>query len=119
MADLNYEGALETARQSESIATNPGFKALAIAVDVSDRKSVDEMVDSAVKNFSRIDYLVNSAGVGVQKHLPIEDADLTEMNRFWQVNVLGTFNCIQAVTKVMKQQSVKKIFNRTRRANTL
>ncbi|RYP79505.1 hypothetical protein DL769_002924 [Monosporascus sp. CRB-8-3] len=114
MADLNYEGALETARQSEPIATNPGFKALAIAVDVSDRNSVDEMVDSAVKNFPRIDYLVNSAGIGVQKHLPIEDADLTEMDRFWQVNVLGTFNCIQAVTKVMKQQSVKKICSRSR-----
>ncbi|RYP53157.1 hypothetical protein DL768_001831 [Monosporascus sp. mg162] len=110
MAGLNYEGALEAARQSLSIATNPGFEALAIAVDVNDRSGVDEMVNSTFKNFSRIDYLVNSASIGVQNHLPIEDADLTEMNRFGQVNLPGAFNCIQVVTKAMKQQSVKKSF---------
>ncbi|KAL8786714.1 MAG: hypothetical protein Q9195_008089 [Heterodermia aff. obscurata] len=114
LADRNYDAALVAAHESELIATHPTYKAKAIAVDVSDRASVDEMVQAAVHAFGRIDYSVNSAGVGVQKHLHVEDADAAEMNRFWQVNVMGTFNCVQAVTKVMKEQSVVTVSSRGR-----
>ncbi|KAI0108560.1 short-chain dehydrogenase/reductase SDR [Nemania sp. FL0031] len=112
LADINHNAALEVARESESLATNPEFKTLAIAVDVADAASVNQMVDAAVKAFGRIDYSVNSAGVGVQKPLPIGEADTAEMNRFWQVNVMGTFNCVQAVTQAMKNQSTRKIAGR-------
>ena len=114
LADRNHDAALEAAHESELVATNPAYKAVAIAVDVSDGASVDEMVKAAVQAFGRIDYSVNSAGVGVQKHLPVEEADAAEMNRFWQVNVMGTFNCVQAVTKVMKEQSVATVSSRGR-----
>ncbi|KAL2824220.1 3-oxoacyl-reductase [Aspergillus cavernicola] len=114
MADLNHAAALETARSSEALAIHPEYKALAIAVNVSDPASVEAMVQTAVQVFGRIDYNVNSAGVGVQTHLPVAEADLAEMNRFWQVNVMGTFHCIQAVTKVMKAQSVATVNSRGR-----
>jgi len=114
VADLNYDAAAKAARDSETIAINPDYKSLAIAVDVSDMGSVNNMVKSAVDTFGRIDYNVNSAGVGVQKHLGIADADPAEMNRFWQVNVMGTFNCVQAVTKAMKDQSLATVTNRGR-----
>jgi NAD(P)-dependent dehydrogenase (short-subunit alcohol dehydrogenase family) len=112
MADLNYVAALQTAHDSEVVATHPEYKALAVAVDVSDPFSVKEMIKKVVDVFGRIDYNVNSAGVGVQKPLPVEDADLVEMNRFWQVNVMGTLNCMQAVTKVMKNQEPKTYSSR-------
>ena len=114
LADRNHEAAQEAARESGSVATHPAYKAMAVAVDVSDKASVDEMIKAAVHAFGRIDYSVNSAGVGVQKHLHVEDADAAEMNRFWQVNVMGTFNCVQAVTKVMKEQSVATVTSRGR-----
>ena len=114
MADLNYDAALKTARESEKLAINPSYSALAIAVDVSDSTSVDKMVTAAVKEFGRIDYSVNSAGVGIQKPAPVDDTDLDEMNRFWKVNVMGTLNCIQAVSKVMKQQTITTTTNRGR-----
>lgn len=114
LADLNYNAALKAARESELVATHPTYKALVIAVDVTDVASVDRMVKAAVHTFGRIDYSVNSAGLGVQKHLPVEDADSAEMNRFWQVNVMGTLNCIQAMTKVMKEQSVATVSSRGR-----
>jgi NAD(P)-dependent dehydrogenase (short-subunit alcohol dehydrogenase family) len=114
MADLNYNAALQTARESESIAANSNYKALAVIVDVCNPASVTNMVTTAIAMFGRIDYSVNSAGVGVQKPLPVEDADLAEINRFWQVNVLGTLNCMQAVIKVMKTQSIATCSNRGR-----
>ncbi|KAJ3561617.1 hypothetical protein NPX13_g8873 [Xylaria arbuscula] len=113
-ADINETAAGLTARESESVATHPEYKALAVAVDVSDVASVDAMVQAAVETFGSIDYLVNSAGVGVQKPAPTEDADLDEMNRFWRVNVLGTLNCMKAVTKVMKKQAVRTCTSRGR-----
>ena len=70
------------------------------------------MVTAAVETFGRIDYSVHCAGVGVRKPLPVEDADPDEMNRFWAVNVMGTLNCVQAVTKVMKGQSVRRVKGR-------
>lgn len=114
MADLNHEAALNTAHESEKLAINPNYTALALPVDVSDPASVAKMVAAAVEIFGRIDYSVNSAGVGVQKPAPTDEADLDEMNRFWKVNVMGTLNCIQAVSKVMKMQDVKTITNRGR-----
>ncbi|CAG8953709.1 hypothetical protein HYFRA_00006598 [Hymenoscyphus fraxineus] len=107
LADINPQAALEVAHESEAKARHPDYKAIALAVDVSDAESVKAMVRSVVDACGRIDYLVNSAGVGVQKPLPMEDADLDEINRFWKVNVLGTLHCMQAVTKVMKNQSVR------------
>ncbi|KAI1104953.1 hypothetical protein F4804DRAFT_351473 [Jackrogersella minutella] len=114
LADLNQDAALQVARDSEAVATHPDYKAIAVSVDVSDVDSVDAMVKVAVDTFGGIDYLLNSAGVGVQKPLPTEDVDLNEMNKFWKVNVLGTLNCMKAVTKAMKNQSVKTCTNRGR-----
>ncbi|KAI0469313.1 short-chain dehydrogenase/reductase SDR [Xylaria cf. heliscus] len=111
LADLNYDAAEATRRESESVATNPSYQSLAVTVDVCDMTSVEQLVQTAVRHFNRIDYSVNSAGIGVQKPLPIDAADQAEMNRFWQVNVMGTFNCVQAVTKVMKQQSSQSIYS--------
>lgn len=64
-ADPNEAGAPESAAQSKSLATNPEYRALAIRVDVRDEASLQEMVDSTVKEFGRTNYSVNSAGMGV------------------------------------------------------
>lgn len=112
IADLNHEAALQTARESDSVALNREYKALAVAVDVTDASSVDKMVAAAVEAFGRIDYLVNSAGIGIKEHRTIDRVDPAEMIRFWQVNIMGTVNCIQAVTKVMKEQSINTVTTR-------
>ncbi|KAI0199296.1 hypothetical protein F4808DRAFT_471604 [Astrocystis sublimbata] len=106
VADLNYDSALKTAQEAEGLATSPEFKAIAVAVDVTDASSVKELIVKAIEQFGRIDCLVNSAGIGVKEHQPVDQVSPAEMNRFWQVNIIGTLNCIQAVTPVMKKQSV-------------
>ncbi|KAH7038341.1 uncharacterized protein B0I36DRAFT_237566, partial [Microdochium trichocladiopsis] len=68
--------------------------------------SVSSVVAMAEERFGRIDYLVNSAGIGIREHRPVDQVDAVEMSRFWQVNIIGTVNCIQAVAAVMKKQSI-------------
>ncbi|KAL9123284.1 MAG: hypothetical protein Q9187_000156 [Circinaria calcarea] len=104
-ADLNLESAQAAASSSIAFATNPQYSALALRVDVADLKSVEEMVAKAVATFGRIDYSVNSAGVGVREPREVAEASIEEFDLFWRVNVRGVLHCVQAVSKVMKQQS--------------
>ena len=62
-ADINEEGALTAAEESKKFAENASFKAITVKVDVTDEASVDSMVQTALREFGRIDYSVNSAGV--------------------------------------------------------
>jgi NAD(P)-dependent dehydrogenase (short-subunit alcohol dehydrogenase family) len=62
-ADLNEEAAYEAALESQELAKHPEYKHLTLKVDVTDEKSVRNMVGLAVAAFGRIDYSVNSAGV--------------------------------------------------------
>ena len=63
-ADIDETSAQSAAEESSRYASNPNYTAHAIAVDVADEESVQTMVDATVKQFGRIDYCVNSAGVG-------------------------------------------------------
>ena len=63
MADLNLEGALKVAKESRKVARNPCFNAVAVEVDVTDESSVENMIQTTLSEFHRIDYNVNSAGV--------------------------------------------------------
>ncbi len=62
-ADRNEQGARAAAEESKRYAQNPNYRAIAVAVDVTDPSSVQEMTNKTMNEFGRIDYSVNSAGV--------------------------------------------------------
>lgn len=66
-ADINKSAAEEAAEEARARAKNLQFRATAIEVDVSNETSVDLMVRSVQREFGRIDYSVNSAGVSHKK----------------------------------------------------
>ena len=65
-ADIDYAGVHEAAEASRQYATDKHYRAKAWKIDVTDQASVDQVVESIVAEFGRIDYLVNSAGVRKQ-----------------------------------------------------
>ncbi|KAM3158427.1 hypothetical protein ABEW05_001089 [Botrytis cinerea] len=70
-ADLSLSPQPKTAAlECKSYISNPNCRILSMHVDVTDEKSVQEMVDTAVKEFGRIDYYVHSAGVNFHFHPP-------------------------------------------------
>ncbi len=78
-------------------------------VNVADRDSVKTMVSSVMETYSRIDVLVNNAGI-------IEDVTLKKLrdeqfDRVVNVNLRGTFICTQEVTSVMCEQGSGVILN--------
>lgn len=75
----------------------PG-RAEAVVVDVSDRASVDAMVEEALTVFGRVDIMVCNAGIW--KNLtsgPFWKLELEEWRNTFRVNTDGAFNCASAV----------------------
>lgn len=110
VADLNLDVAQNTADDIRAMGRN----AIAIKIDVSNKTSVEDGVDTAIKHFGKIDILVNAAGVSIAsmvETLPEDIWDLT-MN----INVKGVFLCCQAVIKHMKENRSGKIINLSSRA---
>jgi NAD(P)-dependent dehydrogenase (short-subunit alcohol dehydrogenase family) len=76
-----------------------GGTAQPVAVDVSDRASVDRAVEEVHGGFGPITVLVNSAGKdGFDRFLKI---DAATWDRIIAVNLTGTFHCCQAVVPDM------------------
>ena len=106
LTDINIEKARESASE---IRQNTGRRILALKLDVTLRDSVDKMVKNTIKEFSRIDILVNNAGIA--KEMPLLEFSEEWWNRIMDVNLKGTFFCIQEVGKAMVKQSSGKIVN--------
>jgi 2-hydroxycyclohexanecarboxyl-CoA dehydrogenase len=88
--DVNGEGAQRAAEDLRAA----GAGAAASAVDVSHRASVDEALTKVRSELGPIDIMVTSAGVS-----PFEsftDITLEEWDRVINVNLTGTFHCLQA-----------------------
>jgi NAD(P)-dependent dehydrogenase (short-subunit alcohol dehydrogenase family) len=84
-------------------------KSLAVTVDVTDEKQVNDMVDKVVKAFGRIDILVNAAGLAIRK--PADNFPVDEWQKVMDINTRGTFICCQAVGRVMLKQKNGRIIN--------
>ncbi|MCL5958000.1 MAG: SDR family oxidoreductase [Chloroflexi bacterium] len=86
-----------------------GRKAIAVGCDVGRPAEIDALVEITLKEFGRIDVLVNSAGIAWTA--PAEDYPLERWQAQMDVNVTGTFLCCQKIGRVMIGQRYGKIIN--------
>jgi NAD(P)-dependent dehydrogenase (short-subunit alcohol dehydrogenase family) len=86
-----------------------GRRSLAVSVDVTSEKMVNEMVESIMQVFPKIDILVNGAGLAIRK--PADSFPIDEWQKVMDINTRGTFLCCQAVGRVMLKQKRGKIIN--------
>lgn len=89
--------------------TAKGGKALAVETDVTDRASVQALVDTAVKTYGRIDVLLNNAGV--MPLSPLEKLRVDEWDLMIDVNIKGVLYGIAAALPHMKEQKSGQIIN--------
>ncbi|KAI1081228.1 hypothetical protein F5B20DRAFT_79686 [Whalleya microplaca] len=103
-ADVNQQGARDAAAESRSCAKNADYRPLALEVDIASQDSVQAMVDATVKEFGRIDYSVNSAGIGNISPALTPDLNVDVFSKTMDINIKGTLLCVRAVAKVMSRQ---------------
>ena len=89
-----------------------GGTAMSMACDVSDEKSVRQMVDQVASQFGGIDVLVNNAAYFMTvKKSPFWEMDVDEFDKAMAVNVRGSWLCAKAAFPYMKKQGKGKIIN--------
>lgn len=86
-----------------------GVRAMAMACDVKDQTSVEQLIAGTMAEFNRIDILINNAGISWGA--PTEKMTLGEWNKVMETNLTGTFLCAQAAGKIMLKQQSGKIIN--------
>jgi short-subunit dehydrogenase len=80
-----------------------------LKVDVKDKASVDEAVQTILKKEGRIDVLINNAGMGISG--PIEFSSVEDIKLQMDTNFMGTVNMIQSILPVMRKQGTGTIIN--------
>lgn len=100
---------ISAGRETLALLEDQGGIGMFIRVDVTDRDSIQHLVQETVNKFKRIDILINNAGI-------TSDAMLHKLTpEAWQkvldVNLTGVFNCTQAVLPMMIEQGGGKIVN--------
>lgn len=90
-------------------AAGIGPRATPMHVDVTDERSVEDMMRSARQALGRIDILVNNAGIGLTK-LMIHTT-LEEWKRVVDVDLTGVFLCSRAAARIMIAQTSGRIIN--------
>lgn len=106
---INYSHSEEAAKHLKEEIQAMGRQAEIYGCNVADFEQVKTMISDVVKAHKRLDILVNNAGVtkdGLLMRMNEDDFDYV-----MDVNLKGTFNCIQQVTRQMMKQRCGRIIN--------
>lgn len=95
---VDMVGADEVAVKIKSM----GGEAIAMSVNVTDPEAVTKMIDMTVKEYGKLDIIVNNAGITDDSQLL--KMDELQWDRVINVNLKGVFLCGQAAAKVMSTQ---------------
>ena len=80
-----------------------------IRTDVTDRESVEAMVEQVHRRFGRVDVLVNNAGWDTAG--PFVDSDPAEWDRIIAINLYGVLHTSRAVLPIMAAQGHGSVVN--------
>ncbi len=113
VVDINAKTPREVAEEIEKIER----QAIPIVADLTKNIEVENMVNTTIEEFGRIDILINNAG-GVpgkgperEQFMSILETDEKDWDNTIQANLKTTFLCSKAVAKHMVAQKSGKIVN--------
>ena len=98
---VNYASSKAGAATVVEAITAAGGKAVAVKGDVSKAADAQGLVDAAVKQYGRLDILVNNSGV--YEFSPLEEITEEHYHKQFNVNVLGLLLTTQAAAKHMNE----------------
>jgi NAD(P)-dependent dehydrogenase (short-subunit alcohol dehydrogenase family) len=110
-ADVMLVSRHRSEAQSAAVAVARDYRhrAVAFEADVTQPDQVEAMAAAAMKEFGRIDILVNSAGINIRG--AIDAVTPEQFQQVMNINVTGTWLCCRAVAPHMKSKGRGRIIN--------
>lgn len=106
---INYSGSLSSAQQVCQECQQLGSKAMIIQCNVSDSDAVKAMIDTIIKEYGRLDALVNNAGIS--KDSLLIRTQVEDFEKIFEINAKGCFNCMRHAAYLMMKQKSGRIVN--------
>jgi 3-oxoacyl-[acyl-carrier protein] reductase len=100
---VNYASSKAGADKVVAAITATGGRAVTVGGDVSKAAEAQGIIDAAIKNYGRLDILVNNSGV--YEFGPIEAVTEEQFHKMFNINVLGTILTTQAALKHLGEGS--------------
>jgi len=102
---INYAGNAESAAEALALVKAAGGDGFIVQGDVAVAADRERLVAETVKNFGRIDLLVNNAGVAPKVRADLLDAGEESFDRLYNINLKGPYFLTQLVAKQMLKQA--------------
>lgn len=91
------------------IESNFDVKAQILCADIKDEAQIKTMVEEGVKEFGKIDVLINNAAIAIDK--PFLEHTAEDFNKTLQTNLVGAFLMTKHVAPYMAKNQYGKIVN--------
>ncbi|NGZ82803.1 SDR family NAD(P)-dependent oxidoreductase [Duganella aceris] len=99
---ISYVSSAEKAQAVVEKLQAKGVRAIAIQSDQADTAAAKPLIDQVVAHFGKLDILVNNAAIAVQgKTVDAPDLDTLNLDRQWQVNVMGAVATTRAAAPLL------------------
>jgi len=105
MADVQIKQLEEVV---DSITTS-GHRVKAVTLDVADFDAVKALVDDTVKEYGRLDYIFNNAGIAIGGE--VRDCSIDDWRNVIEVDLYGVVHGIHAAYPIMVEQGFGHIIN--------
>ncbi len=99
---ISYVASAEKAETVVRQLQQSGVRAIAVKSDQADTSAARSLIDAVVAHFGKLDILVNNAAIAVQgKTVDDPTLDTVNLDRQWQINVMGTVATTRAAAPVL------------------
>ncbi|MEM1134582.1 MAG: SDR family oxidoreductase [Bacteroidota bacterium] len=100
---------IQQAEQIKAEISERGGKVHTYACDVASQEAVKAVFDKIISRSKQLDIVVNNAGIAHVGN--VENTTEADLDRIYQVNIKGIYNCMQESVKQMKKQGGGTILN--------
>ena len=101
----------EKAQKTVDTILESGGKALAVKANVTKFDEVEGLIEKTVKEFGRVDVIVNNAGIGPRQMSKTAEYTLNDWDNVISVNQTGVFYCMKLALQQMMKQGHGNIVN--------
>jgi NAD(P)-dependent dehydrogenase (short-subunit alcohol dehydrogenase family) len=101
----------ENGNEAANVLNGQGFSVDAHQLDVTDPKSISAIKGYVIKQYGRLDVLINNAAVHLDKGVNVLEVPLDIVRQTFEINLFGALKLCQTFLPMMKQHDYGRVVN--------